>query len=104
MLLRRLLAGGCGGVEDRLQSPEIAMSHDAIESLLCSEEGRSHPAQHHFAVLPVGNASSLDTDTGVRAFDDVGGGQATMQCRGMSSRLMVKHSSNPSIRLDAAEG
>ena len=81
MLLRRLLAGGRSRVEDRFQGPEIAMAHDAIESLLCSEEGRCHPTQHHLAVLPVSNAASLDTDSGVRAFDDVGGRQAAVQRR-----------------------
>lgn len=30
MLLRRLLAGGCNGVEYYFQGPEIAMPHDAF--------------------------------------------------------------------------
>ena len=30
---------------------------------------------------PVSNAASLDTDSGVRAFDDVGGRQAAVQRR-----------------------
>ena len=81
MLLRRLLAGGRSGVEDRFQGPEIAMTHDSIASLLCSEEGRSHPAQHHLTVLPVGHAASLDPHSGVRALDDIGGRQAAVQRR-----------------------
>ena len=81
MLLRDLLAGGRSGVEDRFQRPQVFVPHDALEAFLCSEEGRSHPAQNHLAVLPVGDPAGLDTHTGVRAFDDVGGGQAAVQRR-----------------------
>ena len=81
MLLRRLLAGGRSGVEDRFQSPEIAMPHDAFESLLCSEEGRGHPSQHHLAVLPVRDAARLNAHSGVWTLDDVSRGQAAMQRR-----------------------
>ena len=77
MLLRRLLAGGRRGVEDRFQGPEIAMAHDLVETLLGSDERRGHPAQNHLAVLPVGNAAGLDAYAGVRALDDVGRRQAS---------------------------
>jgi len=57
MLLRRLLAGGRGRVEDCFQGPEVAMAHVAFEPLLGAQEGRSHPAQHHLAVLPMRDAA-----------------------------------------------
>ena len=79
MLLRRLSAGGRRGVEDSFQGPEIAVAHDFVEPFLGSDKRRGHPAQNHFAVLPVGNAAGLDSYAGVRALDDVGGCQAAMQ-------------------------
>jgi len=78
MLLRHLLAGGRSGVEDRFQRPQVLVSHDAVEALFSSEEGRSHPAQNHLAVLPVRNAAGLNAHSGMRALDDVGGRQAAM--------------------------
>ena len=48
MLLRGLVAGGRGGVEDSFQGPEMTMApmaHDAFEALLSAQEGRSHPSQ-----------------------------------------------------------
>ena len=47
------------------------MAHNAFETLLRTQKGRSYPSQHHLAILPMGNAASLDTHSGVRALDDV---------------------------------
>jgi hypothetical protein len=33
------------------------MAHVAFEPLLGAQEGRSHPAQHHLAVLPMRDAA-----------------------------------------------
>ena len=79
MLLRDLAAGGRSGVENCLQGPQVFVPHDAFEAFLGPEEGRSHPTQDHLAVLPVGHAAGLDAYSGVRALDDVGGGQAAVQ-------------------------
>jgi len=55
------------------------VAHDFVEPLLGSDKRRGHPAQNHFAVLPVGKRGGLDAYTGVRALDDVGCRQAAMQ-------------------------
>ena len=60
MLLRRLLAGGRRGIEDRFQGPEIAIAHDLFEMLLGPEERRGHPAPNHPALLPMGKAAGPD--------------------------------------------
>ncbi len=68
-------------VEDGFQGPEIAVAHDLVELFFRSQEGRGQPADHHLAVLPVGDATGLDAYSGVRALDDVGGRQAAVQRR-----------------------
>ena len=82
MILRSDLCGSrLRRVEGGFQGPQIAVTHDLVEALLGSEESRGHPAQDHVAVLPVSDAAGLDAHTGVRTFDDVGGGQAAAQRR-----------------------
>jgi len=45
MLLRGNLGGGrLRRVENGFQGPQIAVTHDLVEALLSSEEGRGHPA------------------------------------------------------------
>jgi len=82
MILRGNLPGGrLSVVEDRFQGPQIAISHDLVKPLFCSDEGGSQPANHHPAVLPVSDAAGLDAHSGMRALDDVGGCQAAHQRR-----------------------
>jgi hypothetical protein len=62
--------------QNRLQSPEFAITHDPAEALFRSQEGRSQPAPDHGAVLPVGDTAGSDAHSGMRTFDDVGRCQA----------------------------
>jgi len=80
MVLRHcLLSGELRFAQNRLQSPEFAIAHDPAEVLLRSEEGRSHPASDHRAVLPICDAARADAYSGVWTFNDVSRRQATLQ-------------------------
>src|SRR6516164_4426402 len=82
MLLRHRLSGGrLRSIENRFQSPEIAIAHHLSEVLFCCQKGGGHPASYHSTVTPAANAASTHANAGMRAFDDVGGGQAAMQGR-----------------------
>lgn len=66
MILRCNLPGcRLSVVEDCLQGPQIAISHDLVEPLFCSDEGRGQPANHHLTVLPVGDTAGLDAHSGI---------------------------------------
>ena len=48
MLLRHLPSGGrLRSIEDRIQSPEIPITHDLPKVLLGRQQSRRHPAFHH---------------------------------------------------------
>src|SRR6266853_6472721 len=80
MLLRHLPSGGrLRSIEDRIQSPEIPITHDLPEILLRRQQGRRHPAFHHAAITPAADSPSPHTDPRMGTLDDVGGGQTAMQ-------------------------
>src|SRR5215469_929992 len=100
MLLRHRLSGGrLRSLEDRIQSPEVSVPHHLSEVLFRRQEGGGHPPLDHSTVTPAADSTSSRANAGMRTLDDIGGCQATMQRSGMSSRLIVKHSSRPSSKL-----
>src|SRR5215471_10249224 len=83
MLLRHRLSGGrLRSIEDRFQSPKIAIAHHLAEVLFRSQAGGGHPALDHSTVTPAANSTSSHANAGMRTLDDIGGCQATMQRRG----------------------
>src|ERR1043166_1127976 len=80
ILLRHLPSGDrLRSIEDRIQGPEIPITHDLPEVLLRRQKGRRHPAFHHATIPPAADSPSPHTDTRMGTLDDVGGGQTAMQ-------------------------
>ncbi len=66
-------------MQDRIQSPQVAVTHDLTEVLFGGQERRRHPAFHHAAIAPTADPARPHTHARVRTFDDVGAGQAAVQ-------------------------
>jgi tRNA A-37 threonylcarbamoyl transferase component Bud32 len=80
ILLCHLPSGGrLRSIEDRIQGPEIPITHDLPEILLRRQQGRRHPAFHHAGITPAADSPSPHADTRMGTLDDVGGGQTAMQ-------------------------
>src|SRR5437899_12952221 len=113
VILRHRLPGDwLRSIEDRFQGPEISVAHDLAERLFNLQERGRRPARRH-SRTPAAHPAGAIANSRMRIVYDVSEcGLSTMllvarqRCRerGMSSRLRVKHSSNPSRSAAAASG
>jgi len=83
--------------------PRVRMTINAAEMLLREQPSRSDPALDHVGVAPTRDVVRAALDAALRAFDDVGGGQALVRHAGICSRCKVNISFIPSRNLRAAD-
>src|SRR5258708_139733 len=93
MLLGKVGALSFSGrtTEDHGQGPEIPMTVDPAELFLGVQPGRGEPAFDHPHFSPASDVASSLADTALRAFDQIGGGQALVQGRWKLQPLQGEH-------------